>query len=324
MTTTLLTNPIFHDASAARTWLEAQLWPDGPTCPKCGTIGEATLMQGLSHRDGLYQCNACTEPFTVTIGTIFERSHVPLHKWLAAMHLIMSSKKGMSALQIHRLLGVSRKTAWFMMHRIREALRQGELRVPLGQGGSIVEMDETYHGPVAIPRETKLPRRTPPTKGGRIGVGQKRAIISLVERGGSVRSFHVPRADAETVAQIASANISHEARLFTDESALYRRMGRTLAEHQTVHHSTNEYVRGEVHTNSIEGFFSIFKRGMRGVYQHCSEKHLHRYLAEFDFRYNHREAVGFDDTARLGKAITGVVGKRLTYRRTHSAALPLA
>jgi len=307
-----LSNPIFQDADKAREWLEARLWKDGPICPKCGTVNEATLMQGESHRPGLYQCNACREPFTVTVGTLYERSKIPLNKWLAATHLMMASKKGMSALQIGRLLGFSKKTAWFVCHRIRESLREGGFA--FGAGGKIVEADETYFGPVATPR----PRRKdlpPPTKGGKVGPGQKRAIVSLVERGGRVKSFHVPRADAATVAKIARDNIAREARLFTDESRLYKKIGAEFAEHSTVVHSKGEYARDEVNTNSVEGFFSIFKRGMKGNYQHCSEKHLHRYLAEFDYRFNHREALGYDDVARFENSIPGIVGKRLTYRR---------
>ncbi len=306
-----LSNPIFQDVDKAREWLEARLWKDGPVCPKCGVINEATLMKGKSTRPGLYQCNACREPFTVTVGTLYERSKVPLNKWLAATHLMMASKKGMSALQIGRLLGFSKKTGWFVCHRIRESLREGGFA--FGIDGKIVEMDETYHGNVEHPATER-------TRGGKYlksgGPANKRVIISLVERGGRVRSFHVPRADAATVARIASDNIAREARLFTDESRLYKKVGQDFAEHSTVTHSKKEYVRGEIHTNTIEGFFSIFKRGMKGNYQHCSEKHLHRYLAEFDFRYNHREALGFDDEARMTRSVGGIVGKRLTYRRT--------
>jgi len=306
-----LSNPIFQDADAARQWLEARLWKDGPICPHCGVVGEATLMQGESHRPGLYQCNACRQPFTVTVGTLYERSKIPLNKWLAATYLLMSSKKGMSALQIGRLLGFSKKTAWFVCHRIRESLREGGFT--FGSDGSIVEMDETYHGNVQHPATKR-------TSGGEFlktgGNANKRAIVALTERGGRVRSFHVPRADAVTVAKIARDNISREARLFTDESRLYTRVGAEFGEHSTVNHSSKEYARGEIHTNTIEGYFSIFKRGMKGNYQHCSEKHLHRYLAEFDFRYNYREALGFDDVARFEKSFSGIVGRRLTYRRT--------
>ena len=319
----ILSNPIFLDADKAREWLEARLWKNGPICPKCGTIGDATLMQGKSHRPGLYQCNACREPFTVTVGTLYERSHIPLNKWLAATYLMMSSKKGMSALQVGRMVGVSKKTAWFLCHRIRESLRQGSFDAPFGQGGKIVEVDETYYGPVDEPQVSERRRKDgrPFTKSGTNGPAQKRAVVSLVERGGQVRSFHVPRADAVTVTQIVNTNLSNEARLFTDESKLYTKVGTTFADHQTVCHSKKEYARGEVNTNTVEGFFSIFKRGMIGVYQHCDEKHLHRYLAEFDFRYNHREGLGFSDWERAEASFRGIVGKRLTYRRTHQASL---
>lgn len=306
-----LSNPIFQDADKAREWLEARLWKGGPICPHCGVVKEATLMKGKTTRPGLYQCNACREPFTVTVGTLYERSKIPLNKWLAATHLMMASKKGMSALQIGRLLGFSKKTAWFVCHRIRESLRTGGFA--FGVDGRIVEMDETYHGPKKI-KATKRTRGGEYLKSG--SHANKRVIVSLTERGGHVRSFHVPRADAATVAHIARTNIAREGRLFTDESRLYKKVGAEFAEHSTVVHSKGEYVRGEIHTNSIEGFFSIFKRGMKGNYQHCSEKHLHRYLAEFDYRFNHREALGFDDVSRFESSIPGIVGKRLTYRRT--------
>jgi transposase-like protein len=305
-----LTNPIFQDAEKAREWLEARLWKDGPICPHCGVVGEATRLKGKSHRPGLYQCNACREPFTVTVGTLYERSKVPLNKWLAATHLLMASKKGMSALQIGRLLGLSKKTAWFVCHRIRESLREGGFA--LGVDGKIVEADETYHGKTEERRASKR-RGTRAYKNKKVQ-GDKRAIISIVERKGHVRSFHVPKADAETAARIVRENIAREARLFTDDSKLYKKVGKDFAEHSSVKHTKGEYVRGEVHTNTIEGYFSIFKRGMRGNYQFCAEKHLHRYLAEFDFRYNRREALNFDDVARFDASIPGIVGKRLTYK----------
>lgn len=307
-----LSNSIFQDADKAREWLEARLWKNGPICPHCGVVDEATLMKGKTTRPGLYQCNACREPFTVTVKTLYERSKIPLNKWLAATYLMMSSKKGMSALQVGRILGFSKKTAWFVCHRIRESLREGAFS--FGTDGSIVEMDETYHGKTAGPAPKTRTSGKPFTKRG--NAVPKRAIVALTERGGRVRSFHVPRADAVTVAKIARDNIAREARLFTDESRLYTVVGKEFAEHSTVKHAGGEYVRGDIHTNSIEGYFSIFKRGMKGNYQHCSEKHLHRYLAEFDYRYNHREKLGFDDVSRFEKSVPGIVGKRLTYRRT--------
>jgi transposase-like protein len=316
----ILSDPIFHDAELARVWLENRLWKGGPICPHCGVVDEATLMRGKSHRPGLYQCNACREPFTVTVGTLYERSKVPLNTWLAATQLLMSSKKGMSALQVGRMLGLSKKTAWFLCHRIRESVKIAASS-KMGGSGSIVEADETYHGPIDQPKATMTTRGRPFTKSGKGGVSQKRAIVSLVERGGKVRSFHVPRADGETVAKIVNENIHHETTLYTDESRLYTKVGQNFAAHETVVHSAKEYARGPVHTNTIEGYFSIFKRGMRGVYQHCQEKHLHRYLAEFDFRYNHREGLGYSDADRMSESIPGIVGKRLTYRRTHSACI---
>jgi transposase-like protein len=312
-----LTNPIFSDETAARGWLEARIWKHGRTCPHCGVVDQSTPMKGKSHRPGLYQCNACREPFTVTVGTLYERSHIPLHKWLAATHLMMASKKGMSALQVGRMLGFSKKTAWFVCHRIRESLRQGDL-APLGGAGKVVEVDETYHGPTRD-RPTRRTDGKPFTKRGRTGPSGKRAIVSLVERGGRVRSFHVPVADKGTVTRIVRENIDRESRLHTDESVLYVGSNQHFAAHETVNHSRKEYARAGVHVNSAEGFFGVFKRGMRGVYQHCSEKHLHRYLAEFDYRYNHRESLGFSDQDRMETSVGGIVGKRLTYRRPHKA-----
>jgi hypothetical protein len=258
-----------------------------------------------------------------------EKSHIPLHQWLQAFHLAASSKKGFSAHQLHRTLNVTYKAAWFMEHRIREAMRTGGLDLPpMGGPKGIVEADETYFGPVEHPTETRRdgtpfkrnPRRRH-AKGAYPGVANKRPIVTLVERGGKVRSFHVPRADRKTVLKIVADNVAHEARLHTDESGLYKNMPELFAAHETVNHSKGEYVRGDVYTNSVEGFFSVFKRGMRGVYQHCSEKHLHRYLAEFDFRYNHRTALGYTDQARTSLAIKGAANKRLVYKQPNEARL---
>jgi hypothetical protein len=271
-------------------------------------------------RAGVWRCAEaeCRKDFTVTMKTVMERSHIALHKWLLAFHLFTASKKGFSAHQLHRTLGVTYRSAWFMAHRVREAMRAGGLDVPLGRGGKIVEADETYFGDVP---ESKRPTKTTSgrkfTKGGRSGPSGKRAIVSLVERGGSVRSFHVAVADGATVANIVNENIAKEAHLMTDESRLYTRPGEQFATHETVTHSHGEYVRGRVHTNTVEGYFSIFKRGMKGVYQHCGEKHLHRYLAEYDFRYNHREVLGFNDGERAALAAKGAAGKRLTYKGRH-------
>ena len=253
----------------------------------------------------------------MTVGTIFEASHIPLHIWLQAITLLCSSKKGISTNQLHRTLGIGLKAAWFLSHRIREAMRDGDL-APMGGNGGIVEADETYFGKPTTCRASARPSATPsPPRAARSAPAGKRAIVSLVERGGTVRSFHVENADKATVNIIVGDNVAREARLHTDESRIYSDALQHVAEHETVKHSAGEYVRGDVHTNSVEGYFSVFKRGMKGIYQHCAEKHLHRYLAEFDFRYNHRIALGVDDAMRAEAALLGVVGKRLTYRTTH-------
>lgn len=313
----ILSSKHFHDETAAYRFVEAHIWPEGRVCPHCGTVDQSGALKGKSTRIGVYKCYACRKPFTVKVGTIFEASHIKLHIWLQAIFLLSSSKKGMSANQLHRVLGVTLKSAWFLAHRIREAMRDGGLG-PLGGAGGIVEADETYYGPKKKKRTESTSGR-PFTKAGRSGPSNKRAIVALVERGGSVRSFHVDRADKQTVASIVVENVARESRLHTDESRLYMGADGHVAEHHTVNHSKKEYARGEVHTNTIEGVFSIFKRGMKGVYQHCDEKHLHRYLAEFDFRYNARQSLGVNDEARAAKALRGVVGKRLTYRTTSGA-----
>lgn len=310
----VLSDKHFHDETAAYRFVEAHIWPDGRVCPHCGVVGESGPLKGSSTRIGVYKCYACRKPFTVKVGTIFEASHVKLHIWLQAIFLLSSSKKGISSNQIARTLEITLKSAWFLSHRIREAMRDGSLG-PLGGEGKIVEADETYHGKKSGKREMTT-RGRPFTKSGKVGPADKRAIVSLVERGGSVRSFHVDRADKATVASIVTKNVARESRLHTDESRLYLGADGYVASHETVHHSAKEYARGDVNTNSVEGFFSIFKRGMKGIYQHCSEKHLHRYLAEYDFRYNQRVALGVNDEARAVKALKGIVGKRLTYRTT--------
>ncbi len=311
----VLSAPHFHNENAAYKFLEKRVWPHGPTCPYCGGVERISKMEGASTRIGSYKCYQCRGKFTVKVGTVFESSHVKLHVWLQAVALLTSSKKGMSANQLHRVLGVTLKTAWFMGHRIREAMRDGSL-APMGGAGQIVEADETYFGNMKEPRPLKRPRDVPYTRGGHSSSLRKRAVVALVERHGNVRSFHVENADKPTIDKIVSANIERETRLHTDESRLYGEAAKLFAAHETVKHSREEYVRGDVHTNSVEGFFSIFKRGMKGIYQHCAEKHLHRYLAEFDFRYNARMALGVDDLARADRALTGIVGKRLTYRTT--------
>lgn len=314
---------IYTDETAAREHLEALQWPDGVTCPHCGNADKARIkaLQGKSTRPGVYKCNECRKPFSVTVGTVFERSHIPLNKWLYAVHLMTSSEKGISAHQLHRTLGVTYKSAWFMAHRIRESMGDN-VKAPMGGGGQIVEADETYFGKYDEHRERKTPRRgVMPTKGGKVGVGQKRAIVTLVERGGSARSFHVASADKDNVRAIILRNVYRDSRLMTDESKLYHGMGEKYLSHETVKHSRKEYARGDVNTNSAEGYFSVFKRGMKGVYQHCKEKHLHRYLAEFDFRFNNRIALGVNDKERADNATKAIRGKRLTYRRTNEARI---
>jgi transposase-like protein len=317
-----LDNPIFTDADKARNHLEAMRWPNGPVCPHCGNSDPNAIraLKGKAHRAGVYQCNECRDQFTVTVGTVFERSKIPLNKWLLATHLMTASKKGMSAHQMHRMLGLTYKSAWFMCHRIREAMRDDVASSgPLGGTGQIVEADETYFGKTEYQPTTKTDG-TPFIKSGKTGPSGKRAVVALVQRGGKVRSFHVDKANAHTIREIVVTNISRESALFTDESRLYTKVGAEFGDHQTVRHAAGEYARGKVHTNTIEGVFSIFKRGMKGVYHHCAEKHLHRYLAEFDFRYNHRTALKIGDVERRDAALKGIAGKRLTYRRTDEAA----
>jgi len=303
-------NPIFHDESKAREWLERRLWGNGPICPKCGVVDQATLMRGKSHRPGLYQCNACREPFSVTVGTLYERSHVPLHKWLGATHLMMASKKGMSALQISRMIGVTYKTAWFMCHRIRESLRE---TVPgqLGGEGKIVEADETHVG--GKEKNKHSSKRTPGSQGG----ANKEAVVALVERNGRVRSHHVEAVTAKNLKVILTAQINAASHIMTDESRVYPPATVDFSAHSKVNHSIGEYVRGDAYTNTVEGYFSIFKRGIVGTFHHVSPQHLKRYLGEFDFRYNERIALGVNDAMRFDRAIPGIVGKRLTYRRTN-------
>jgi transposase-like protein len=311
--TDLLKNPIFNDETAAREWLEARVWPEGPNCPHCGSTDEnVTKLEGKAHRPGLYQCAECREQFTVTVKTVFERSKIPLTKWLAALFLMTASKKGVSAHQVHRMLGISYKSTWFMMHRLREAMRSGGLE-PLGGQGKVIEADETYFGKAEEMHVSKQRRGRAYTKRGHYM--NNRPIVSLVERGGDVRSFHVAVATQEAVCKIVRDNVDAESKVHTDESKLYNKDKMGVLRHRRVKHTAGEYVRGDVTTNTVEGYFSIFKRGMRGVYQHCSEKHLHRYLAEFDFRYNNRAKLGVDDAGRAALLAQGIKGKRLTYRR---------
>jgi transposase-like protein len=303
MSTSVLNSRALQNEEVAFRWVESQVWPDGPICPHCGGLDRIGKMGGKSTRIGTYKCYQCRKPFTVKVGTVFESSHVPMRVWLQAMVLMCSSKKGISSNQLHRTLGVSLKTAWFMSHRIREAMRVVGME-PMGGDGAVVEVDETFFG-----RVQGEPKRR--------GTGHKHVVLSLIERGGSARSFHVEGTRIADIAPVIRANLARESEMMTDEATYYREIGRDFARHETVNHKQDEYVRGDVHTNTAEGFFSIFKRGMTGVYQHCSEKHLHRYLAEFDFRYSNRAKLGVDDGERAARAVKGIVGKRLTYRTPH-------
>ena len=303
--TSVLSAPHFHDEEAAYAFVEARVWPQGPVCPRCKGGNRVGKLKGTSTRMGVHKCYACRKPFTVKVGTVFESSHVALHLWLQAMHLMCASKKGISANQLHRTLGVTLKSAWFMEHRIRLAMASGDLLPPMGGEGATVEADETFIGQ----RKDKPKQR---------GYAHKHAVLTLVERGGKARSFHVDGTAAREVVPILKDNIARETRMMTDEAGQYVALKKDFAEHEIVRHGKGEYVRGDAHTNTVEGFYSVFKRGMKGIYQHCSEKHLHRYLAEFDFRYNNRVKLGCDDTARTTRAITGITGKRLTYKSSHS------
>ncbi len=290
--------------AAAYAWVEARIWPEGPICPHCGGFERISKMRGKSTRHGVYKCYQCRKQFTVKVGTVFEDSHVPMHLWLQAMFLLCSSKKGISSNQLHRTLGVTLKTAWFMSHRIREAMCTVGVE-PMGGAGEVVEADETFFG-----RLEGQPK-------GKGGYAHKNTVLTLVERGGSARSFHVEGVRIADLAPVVRANVSRDSALMTDEGTWYAALGTEFARHETVHHAAKEYVRGEAHTNTAEGYFSVFKRGMIGVYQYCKEKHLHRYLAEFDFRYSNRAKLGVDDVSRTERALKGIVGKRLTYRTTH-------
>ncbi len=306
-----LTDPIFTDEDKAREHFEAIRWPHGPVCPHCGATAEhVRLMAGKTTRRGLYQCNACREPFTVKMGTVMEASHIPYRKWALGFHLMAASKKGMSAHQLHRMLGVTYKTAWFMAHRIREAMRPTDDE-PIGGEGKTVEADETFIGGKEGNKHV----------GKRVNRGPqgKEAVLSLVERGGAVRSFHLPGVTAQTLKPILIAQIDHASFLMTDEARRYVEIGMAFAGHERVAHSMDEYVRGEAHTNTVENYYSILKRGIVGVYHHVGQQHLKRYLAEFDFHYNERMALGVSDQQRATKAIKGATGRRLTYRQPRGA-----
>ena len=306
---------IYTDETAAREHLEKLLWPECPICPHCGNShpDRITKLQGQSTRPGVYKCNECEKPFSVTVGTLFERSHIKLHVWLYAVHLLTSSKKGLSAHQLHRMIGVTYKTAWFMWHRIREGMKSVNPS-PMGGKGRTVEVDETYFG-----RLKGMPKA-------HAGWGHKNIVMTLVERGGAARSFHMEGTTIAAIMPILRASVTLSTLMMTDEARYYNDIRVEYARHDKVNHKLEEYVRYEgervISTNTVEGFFSIFKRGMIGVYQHCSEKHLHRYLVEFDFRYTYRIKLGYNDTMRRDVALQGIPGKRLYYRRPREAEIP--
>jgi len=312
----VLSKPYFYDEAAAFEHVESVLWPEGPVCPHCGNVDKHYKLEGVRskpskknpegvERHGLYKCAECRKQFTVRIGSIFEESHLPLHKWLQAIHLMCSSKKGISAHQLHRILEVTYKTAWFLCHRIREAMRSKDL-TPLGGSGKVVEADETFIG-----RLQGMPKL-------RASRAHKNAVLTLVERGGAARSFHIDSTSVARIVPIVRANIAKESALMTDEARHYVGVGKEFAFHGHVEHTKDEYAKpGGINTNTVEGFYSLFKRGMRGVYQHCAEHHLHRYLAEFDFRYSNRTAMGIEDAERATRALANFKGRRLTYRQPH-------
>ncbi|MFA6206183.1 MAG: IS1595 family transposase [Methylocystis sp.] len=302
---TNLSAPRFHDEDAAREHIEASRWPNGVTCPHCGSIN-IRRMEGKTQA-GMFLCNDCRDKFTCRTGTVMERSHVPLHKWLLAIHLMASSKKGISAHQLMRNLGLgSYRTAWFLAHRIREAMTDDSHKATGGLGGAnkVIEADESYVGGKAKNRAFKEP-------------APKKAVVTLIERDGRAKSFHVANVTAKTVRPIIVTNANRASSLMTDESLIYPKIGEEFANHHTVNHSANEYARlgGYAHCNTAESFFSILKRGITGTYHSVSEAHLHRYLAEFDFRYNNRTGLGVEDTGRAAKALKGAEGKRLMYNQ---------
>jgi len=301
--------PHFTDADKAREYLEALRWANGVVCPHCGVVGGHYKLQGKSTRPGLYKCASCGDQFTVTVGTVFERSKIKLNVWLQAVHLMSASKKGISAKQLERMLGVTYKTAWFMSHRIREAMT-ADISTPLGGSGSsgVVEADETYWGTTTDEQGNKRTAYS--------GWGHKMKIVSLVERNGSKRTLHVADVTADTARYVLKNQIHQSAHLMTDEAKVYTKAGKMFAMHSTVNHSAKEYARGNVTTNTVESSFAILKRGLTGTFHSVSEKHLQRYCREFDFRWNFRQSLGYSDTDRAQAALRGIAGKRLTYRRT--------
>lgn len=299
-----ITDPIFHDEAKATAHLEANRWPSGATCPHCGS-DRVRKMEGATQA-GMFLCNDCRDKFTVRTGSVMERSHVPLHKWLLATHIMAASKKGMSALQMSRMIGVTYKTAWFLCHRIREAMDGADTSGPLGGANKVVEADETYVGGKAKNRAFRKP-------------ADKQPVVALVERDGNVRRFHVANVTAKQLRGLIVTNIDRASHLMTDEAPVYTRVGREFAGHSVVNHSAKEYVTtgGFKHSNTAENFFSIFKRGVIGTYHHLSEAHLGRYCREFDLRYNTRD---MNDSERALTIVKGMIGRRLTYRRIDAIA----
>jgi len=315
-----LSDPHFHNEEKAFAYVEARVWPEGPVCPHCGGVERISKMQGKSTRVGTYKCYQCRKPFTVKIGTIFESSHVAMHIWLQAMFLIVGSKKGISSNQLHRTLGVTLKTAWFMSHRIREAMKSDDNGF-FGEGGGTVEVDETFIG-----NDPDKPFEAKERMGGRKtspNFRNKIAVLALIDRAtGRSASVVVDNLTISELQPLIAAKVHPDAVLMTDQARFYTRIGADYAGHEVVNHGTEEYVRKgapHIHTNTIEGYFSIFKRGMKGIYQHCHKKHLNRYLAEFDFRYTNRVATGCNDEDRAQRLLSGIVGKRLTYQTTRGA-----
>jgi transposase-like protein len=303
---TILDAARFHNEKAAWAYVESLVWPRGPVCPHCGCQGRIGRLAGKTTRLGLRKCYDCKQPFTVKVGTIFEHSHVELRKWLQAIHLIAASKKGISSNQLSRMLGVTLKTAWFMSHRIREAMDLGGVTW-FGAEGGAVEADEAYFG--------NNPDR-PPLAGSPVRSGNKNAVLGLYDRDtGQVLRTPIAGKGATSIAPVLDSHVSRDAHLMTDEALAYRYLAWNFAAHSAVNHASGEYARGDTTTNRIEGTFSVFKRGMIGTYQHCDRRHLGRYLAEFDFRHNYRVALGVNDTERADRLVAHVIGRRLTYKR---------
>jgi len=310
MAKSVLSQEHFHNEEAALEYIEARLWPNGPVCPKCGATDEHVgALKGKTTRMGLRKCYACDAQFTVRVGTIFEGSHLALNLWLQAIHLMCASKNGVSTRELQRLFQCSMKTAWHLTHRIREAMKDGGLE-PLGGAGKIIEADTTYIG--GKEKNKHVSKRNAKNIG---GMG-KQIVHAIVERNGRVRAHHIPRVNRETLRPILAAHADKASALMTDAAGEYRLLGREFAAHETVNHQIDEYVRGLAHSNTVEGYFSVLKRGLTGTYHAVSEAHLHRYLAEFSFRYSNRAKLGIDDVSRAEIALKGFKGKRLTYQTT--------